>query len=91
MEAPPLYTINDLAARWGVHHQTVRTIIREGSIKAFRVGKNIRISQTALAEYEGWNTDSSNTGASGPSRGKTPKVSSVDHSGPITGPWPNSG
>jgi len=46
-----LYTINQAAIALKVHPLTIRRYIREGKLKAFRVGGNIRISLNDLRAF----------------------------------------
>jgi excisionase family DNA binding protein len=62
-QAPSFYTIDDLAERWGVNHKTVRAMIERGKLRHFRVGRHIRVTEDAVREHEGWNSDSSCTEA----------------------------
>lgn len=64
-----IYTVEDLAERWGVNHKTVRAMIDRGELKHFRVGRHIRVTDAAVREHEGWNSVSSSTEASTPSSG----------------------
>jgi len=38
MSNEKMFTIHDLALRWGVHENTVRKLIREKRLQAFKVG-----------------------------------------------------
>ena len=64
MSVPDLFTVDDLADRWGVNHKTVRAMIERGEVRCFRVGRHIRITAEAVRECEGWNSGSSCTEAS---------------------------
>ena len=46
------YTPDTLAERWGCSAQTVRNIISQGDLPAFRVGRLFRIKPEAVEEYE---------------------------------------
>ena len=46
------YTIQELAALWEVKPKTVWRRIKEGKLKAFRVGRSIRIKACEKARYE---------------------------------------
>jgi excisionase family DNA binding protein len=46
------YTAETLAKAWGVSAATVRTLVRQGELRAFRVGRQIRIRPEAVEEYE---------------------------------------
>ena len=82
MTAPAIYTVEDLADRWGVNHKTVRSMIANGEIRHFRVGRQIKVHEAALAEYEGWNIERSGSGANGTSHGRGRTASGVDPSVP---------
>jgi excisionase family DNA binding protein len=72
---PAVFTVNDLAERWSVNHKTVRAMLDRGDLRHFRVGKMIKISEAAVAEFEGWNIEESGSEADGMSRGKGQTVS----------------
>lgn len=46
-----LYTINQVAILLKVHPLTVRRYIREGKLKAVRVGGNVRVALNDLREF----------------------------------------
>ncbi|WP_226549544.1 helix-turn-helix domain-containing protein [Celeribacter naphthalenivorans] len=46
------YTHNSLAERWDCSAQTVRNLISEGRLRAFRVGRMFRLKPEAVEEYE---------------------------------------
>jgi excisionase family DNA binding protein len=46
------YTPETLAEQWEVSSATVRNIIRAGQLRAFRIGRQIRIRPEAVTEYE---------------------------------------
>ena len=48
-----LYTIDQVAERLGLHVKTVRHYVREGRLKAVRIGKSYRIAAADLAELTG--------------------------------------
>lgn len=51
--ADKVWTIEEIAKRWKVNSETVRRLIKSGKLDAFRAGgRNLRITQTALTEYE---------------------------------------
>lgn len=45
-----LLTVRQVAFILKIHHLTVRRYIKEGKIKALRVGGNVRIKESALQE-----------------------------------------
>lgn len=47
-----VYSVDGLAARWMVRPDTVRRLIRAGKLRAFRVGKEYRVTDAAVREYE---------------------------------------
>jgi excisionase family DNA binding protein len=51
MNQRELLSVKDVAVRLDVHEQTVRTLIRDGRLSAVRVGKLVRVSTQALAEF----------------------------------------
>jgi excisionase family DNA binding protein len=48
-----LYTVEQVAERLGLHVKTVRNYVRDGRLKAVRIGKAYRISGTDLAGLTG--------------------------------------
>lgn len=48
-----LYTVEQVAERLGLHVKTVRHYVREGRLKAVRIGKSYRIGATDLAGLTG--------------------------------------
>ena len=50
------FTAESLAELWGVSAATVRTLVRKKELKAFRVGRQIRIRPEAVLDYEDRNT-----------------------------------
>jgi excisionase family DNA binding protein len=48
-----LYSIEQVAERLGLHVRTVRHYVREGRLKAVRIGKQYRIAQEALEALTG--------------------------------------
>lgn len=48
-----LYSVEDVADRLGLHVKTVRNYVREGRLKAVRIGKQYRISGEDLATLTG--------------------------------------
>jgi excisionase family DNA binding protein len=50
-EDPMIYTLEQVADRLQVSVQTVRRLIKEGRLKAVRVGVQLRVTQEALDEF----------------------------------------
>ncbi len=48
-----LYSVEQVAEKLGLHVKTVRTYVREGRLKAVRIGKQYRISGQDLAALTG--------------------------------------
>ena len=46
-----VYTREEVAAMWGVNVRTVAREIERGRLKVFRVGRCIRITQSAIDDY----------------------------------------
>lgn len=46
-----LYTVKEIAAILRVHEQTVRQLIKDGELAAFKVRSEYRIRQSALDEF----------------------------------------
>jgi excisionase family DNA binding protein len=51
--AQELYSVEQVAERLGLHVKTVRTYVREGRLKAVRIGKQYRISRLDLEAMTG--------------------------------------
>ena len=45
-------SIQEVADRWGVGYQTVQTLVHKGKLKAFKPGREYRITQDAVAAFE---------------------------------------
>ncbi len=52
-ESQDLYSVEQVAQRLGLHVRTVRNYVREGRLKAVRIGKQYRIARTDLAAFTG--------------------------------------
>lgn len=48
-----LYSVDQVAERLGLHVRTVRSYVREGRLKAFRIGKQYRIAREDLEALTG--------------------------------------
>jgi excisionase family DNA binding protein len=48
-----LFTVDEVAERLNLHVKTVRRFIREGRLPAKRIGKEYRITRSALDEFAG--------------------------------------
>ena len=48
-----LYSVEQVADRLGLHVKTVRGYVREGRLKAVRIGKQYRIAQSDLEAFTG--------------------------------------
>lgn len=55
-----LYTCEEVANRYSVKQTTVWAWIREGMISSLKVGKQYRISESALKEFEQKNSQEGN-------------------------------
>ena len=51
--SPALLSVDQVATQLGVHVRTVRRYVREGRLKAVRIGKQYRITAPDLAELTG--------------------------------------
>lgn len=47
-----IYSIEDLAERWGVHKTTVQRMVSSGKLKGFRVGNLWRFREEDIMKYE---------------------------------------
>jgi excisionase family DNA binding protein len=52
-----LFTVDEVAERLNLHVKTVRRFIREGRLPAKRIGKEYRITRSALEEFSGASPD----------------------------------
>ncbi|MEU0381139.1 helix-turn-helix domain-containing protein [Streptomyces cyaneofuscatus] len=77
---PELYSIGEVAERLGLHVRTVRNYVRDGRLKAVRIGKQYRISR---ADFEAL-TGSSSTASADAGRGhlEVSSIVQVDAIGP---------
>lgn len=51
-----LFTVKDICARYTLTKQTIRRLIKEGKFPApLRVGRSLRWTADAIAEFEGSN------------------------------------
>jgi excisionase family DNA binding protein len=55
-----LFTVDEVAGRLNLHVKTVRRFIREGRLPAKRIGKEYRITRSALDEFAGTSADPGN-------------------------------
>ena len=46
-----IYTVDDIARILRIDEQTVRKLIKQGSLKAKRVGRQFRITEKMLQDY----------------------------------------
>ncbi|WP_394355396.1 helix-turn-helix domain-containing protein [Halocynthiibacter styelae] len=46
------FTPETLAARWDCSAETIRAMIRDGKLNAFRVGRMMRIAQATVEQFE---------------------------------------
>jgi len=45
------YELQEVADIFGVHYQTIRNLIKNGKIKATRIGRNYMITEQNLQKY----------------------------------------
>lgn len=67
------YTPETLAERWSCSSQHIRDLVSKGDLRAFRVGRLIRIRPEEVERYETWQetvSESSNTEEFGASTGE---------------------
>ena len=55
-----LFTVDEVAGRLNLHVKTVRRFIREGRLPAKRIGKEYRITRSALDEFAGTSAEPGN-------------------------------
>ena len=46
------FTVTTLAERWACSRDVIYDLLRAGKLRAFRVGKNLRISAEEVRRYE---------------------------------------
>ena len=46
------YSVPDVARRWGVRPGAVYSLLRSGRLKGFKAGKEWRVSDESLRQYE---------------------------------------
>jgi excisionase family DNA binding protein len=51
--SPELYSVGEVAERLGLHVRTVRNYVRDGRLKATRIGKQYRIAREDLEAFTG--------------------------------------
>ena len=51
--APEVFSVEQVAAKLGLHVRTVRNYVRDGRLKAVRIGKQYRITAEDLAAFTG--------------------------------------
>ena len=51
MERKPMYSVEEVADMMGVHSETVRRAIKDGGLKAAKLGRSIRISSIELERW----------------------------------------
>ena len=51
MDKARLMTIDEVAGTLGVSHLTVYRLIKQGRLRALRVGKNFRLRSTDVSQY----------------------------------------
>lgn len=74
---PDLYSIEQVASRLGLHVRTVRNYVRDGRLKAVRIGKQYRVARESLDALTGQApTPATPAGAAAPS-GRHAEVSSI--------------
>ena len=64
-----LYSVEQVAERLGLHVKTVRNYVREGRLKAVRIGKQYRIAREDLAAMTGRPEPPARAGPAKPSCG----------------------
>jgi excisionase family DNA binding protein len=72
--ADDVLSIEQVAERLGLHVRTVRRYVREGRLKAVRIGKQYRVARAALAELTGSHVSAA---SGGPHAGRHIEVSSI--------------
>lgn len=52
MDAETRLTVEELAKRWGVHHDTIYSMVRKKMIPHFRVGQRILFREGSIQMWE---------------------------------------
>ena len=72
---PEMYSVEQVAEILGLHVRTVRNYVREGRLKAVRIGKQYRIAREDLAAMTGRDTPAA--GSEAPGNPRSIEVSSI--------------
>lgn len=73
-----LYSVGEVAERLGLHVRTVRNYVRDGRLKAVRIGKQYRISRADFEALTGLpEPEAEESAAAGVPRGRHLEVSSI--------------
>ncbi|AQU67897.1 helix-turn-helix domain-containing protein [Streptomyces niveus] len=73
-----LYSVGEVAERLGLHVRTVRNYVRDGRLKAVRIGKQYRISRADFEALTGPpEPETGESAAAGVPRGRHLEVSSI--------------
>ena len=47
-----VFSVKDVADRYGVHFRTVHNWIKSGQLRAFKAGRKYQIAESAIVEFE---------------------------------------
>lgn len=47
-----VFSVKDVAERYGVHFRTVHNWIKSGQLKAFKSGRKYQVTESAIIEFE---------------------------------------
>lgn len=75
--AQELYSVEQVADRLGLHVRTIRNYVRDGRLKAVRIGKQYRISREDLEAFAGTSAAASDA-ESGPRHVEVSSIVEVD-------------
>jgi excisionase family DNA binding protein len=53
MNETRIYTLQDLSERWGASMSVLYDMVRNRELKAFKVGKNYRVTEAEVRRIEG--------------------------------------
>ncbi|MHA6324553.1 helix-turn-helix domain-containing protein [Roseivivax sp. CAU 1753] len=70
------YSPAQLAERWNCSAETVRTFLKSGRLKGFRIGRQFRIPAASVEEFETCQTMPSSVSAAGSPLSSTKKMAS---------------
>lgn len=77
-----LYSVGEVAERLGLHVRTVRNYVRDGRLRAVRIGKQYRISREDFEALTGRSSADAASGVSGRGHLEVSSIVQIDGIGP---------